>query len=246
MRKAVFGVLLDRAIKYDKMISSDPPRDKNEHMHVINAMTKALPSSIFHKAKGHCLWKLCWTIGIWIFQVVESTGICSTKSAHKRQHSMNIPIIKYLWLEKEWPQLDDVGYQSIKAKKDVVLFGWPWSWLTEFPSFFREKVAARAPVGDFVHHWRSDITLFDDMLVRRSIPLHDICRGPVWFTYPYVRLIFLAVYYCKVWIASFIAISSLSHSHIMHYISPLCKFTEFSNVTFLGKKTDTIIDWFNC
>lgn len=46
MRNADFGVLLERAMKYDKMISNDPASDRNEQMHVINAIVSAFPPSI--------------------------------------------------------------------------------------------------------------------------------------------------------------------------------------------------------
>lgn len=47
IKKADLGVLFDRAIKYDKMINKDPASDKKEQMHVIKAITKGFPVSIF-------------------------------------------------------------------------------------------------------------------------------------------------------------------------------------------------------
>ncbi len=47
IKNADFGVLFDLAIKYDKIIKREPAKERNEHMHVINAMVKAFPDSIF-------------------------------------------------------------------------------------------------------------------------------------------------------------------------------------------------------
>jgi hypothetical protein len=46
IKNADLGVLFDLAIKYDKMIITDPAKDKNEQVHVIKAIVKAFPVNI--------------------------------------------------------------------------------------------------------------------------------------------------------------------------------------------------------